>query len=66
MDARLRRPLVALAGVVCLTLPWLALRGLGVVARLPVSVVILVSGVAVIRAASVLTWGAETAFIHGI
>jgi cation:H+ antiporter len=61
MGNRLRHPLTALAGVVCLTLPWLALRGLGLVPTLPVPVVILVSGVAVIGAAFVLTWGAETA-----
>jgi len=57
----LRHPLVALAAVVALTLPWLALRGLGIVPTLPVAAVILASGVAVIGAAFVLTWGAEAA-----
>ncbi len=58
---RLRHPLVAFAAVVALTIPWLLLRGLGLVATLPVTAVILVSGVAVVGAAFVLTWGAETA-----
>ncbi|MFB6300420.1 MAG: sodium:calcium antiporter [Halobacteriales archaeon] len=61
MNDSLRHPLLALAGVVALTLPWLALRGLGLVPTLPVAAVILVSGIAVIGAAFVLTWGAETA-----
>jgi len=61
MWERFRHPLVALAAVVGLTLPWLALRGLGFVPSTPVAVVILVSGVAVIGAAFVLTWAAETA-----
>jgi len=59
--SRLRHPLVAVAGVVALTVPWLALRGLGLVPALPVSAVIAASGVAVVGAAFVLTWGAETA-----
>ncbi|MEE6209428.1 sodium:calcium antiporter [Salarchaeum sp. III] len=61
MLRRLRHPLVALAAVIALTVPWLVVRGLGLVPSLPVSGVILVSGVAVIGAAFVLTWGAETA-----
>jgi cation:H+ antiporter len=56
-----RHPLLALAGVVCLTLPWLGVRGTGLLATLPVSAVIPTSGVAVIGAAFVLTWAAETA-----
>jgi len=59
--SRLRHPLLALAAVIALTIPWLLLRGLSLVPTLPVSAVILVSGVAVIGAAFVLTWGAETA-----
>jgi len=58
-----RRPLLALAAVVALTLPWLAARGLGLVPTLAVTVVILLSGVAVIGAAFLLTWAAETAEI---
>jgi cation:H+ antiporter len=61
MLGRLRHPLVAMAAVVALTVPWVAVRALGFVSALPVSGVILVSGVAVIGAAFVLTWGAETA-----
>jgi cation:H+ antiporter len=63
MTTRLRHPLLAVVGVVGLTLPWLLLRGLGQVPELPIPVVILASGVAVIGAAFVLTWGAETAEI---
>lgn len=61
MGSRMRHPLLALAGVIALTIPWLLLRGLGLVPSLPVFGVILSSGVAVIGAAFVLTWGAETA-----
>lgn len=61
MSRRIRHPLLALAGVICLTLPWLGFWGLGLVATLPVTAVILISGVAVIGAAFVLTWAAETA-----
>ncbi|MFB6311291.1 MAG: sodium:calcium antiporter [Salinirussus sp.] len=61
MSSRLRHPLLALAGVIALTIPWLLIRGLGLVPSLPVSAVILTSGVAVIGAAFVLTWAAETA-----
>ena len=61
MPSRLRHPLVALAGVVALTVPWLAVRGLGLVSSLPVGAVIVTSGVAVVGAAFVLTWAAETA-----
>jgi len=63
MTGRPRHPLLALAAVIALTIPWLVLRGLGLVSTFPVSGVILVSGVAVIGAAFVLTWGAETAEI---
>jgi len=59
--SRVRHPLLALVGVVALTIPWLTLRGLGFVPSLPVSGVILSSGIAVIGAAFLLTWGAETA-----
>jgi len=59
--SRLRHPLLALLGVVSLTLPWLALRALGLVPALPTVGVIVVSGVSVIGAAFVLTWGAEAA-----
>jgi len=61
MLRRLRHPLVALAAVLALTIPWLVVWGLDLVSTLPVSGRILVSGVAVIGAAFVLTWGAETA-----
>lgn len=63
MTNRIRHPLLALAGVVALTVPWLLIRGVGLVPTLPIPVVILLSGVAVIGAAFVLTWGAETAEI---
>jgi len=58
---RLRHPLVVLGAVVALTAPWLLFRGFGLVSTLPVSGVVLASGVAVVGAAFVLTWGAETA-----
>lgn len=61
MGRGLRHPLVALAAVVALTLPWLGIRVLGRVDAVPVGGVISVSGVAVIGAAFVLTWAAETA-----
>ena len=61
MTARARHPLLPLAAVVALTLPWLVLRGLGLVGTLSTVVVILTSGISVIGAAFVLTWGAETA-----
>ncbi|MFB6081590.1 MAG: sodium:calcium antiporter [Halanaeroarchaeum sp.] len=61
MSRRLRHPLLALGGVIALTIPWVLLRGLGLVSTLPVLGVILSSGVAVIGAAFVLTWAAETA-----
>jgi cation:H+ antiporter len=61
MSGRIRHPLLAVAGVVCLTLPWLSLRAFGRVSTIPTAAIIAVSGVAVIGAAFVLTWGAETA-----
>ncbi len=61
MGQKLRHPLTALAAVVALTLPWVAIRGLGIVKSLSTVTVILVSGVSVIGAAFVLTWAAETA-----
>jgi cation:H+ antiporter len=51
--------------VVALTVPWVVVRASGFVSALPVSGVIAVSGVAVIGAAFVLTWGAETAAVDG-
>ncbi|WP_255196893.1 sodium:calcium antiporter [Halorarius litoreus] len=56
-----RRSLLALAAVTLLTIPWLALRGLGMVETLPTVAVIATSGVAVVGAAFLLTWAAETA-----
>jgi cation:H+ antiporter len=61
MKNRLRHPLLPLAAVSGLTLPWLALQSFGLVPTLPIFVVILVSGISVIGAAFVLTWGAEPA-----
>ena len=63
MLGRLRHPVVALVAVLSLTLPWLAVRGFGLTPMLPVTGVILSSGTAVIGAAFVLTWAAETAEI---
>ncbi|MFB6219296.1 MAG: sodium:calcium antiporter [Halobacteriaceae archaeon] len=56
-----RHPLLAVAAVVALTLPWVAVRAAGLVGSLSPVAVILTSGVAVVGAAFVLTWGAETA-----
>ncbi|MDY7083065.1 MAG: sodium:calcium antiporter, partial [Halobacteria archaeon] len=61
LPSRLRHPLTALAAVVSLTLPWVALRASGLVQSLPTLGVIAVSGIAVVGAAFVLTWAAETA-----
>jgi cation:H+ antiporter len=58
---RLKHPLVAVAAVVSLTLPWVGLWATGNIAALSTVGVILTSGVAVIGAAFVLTWAAETA-----
>ncbi|GGL51935.1 sodium:calcium antiporter [Halocalculus aciditolerans] len=58
---RLRHPLVALAGVVALTVPWLAVVALGWTSSLGTVAVVAASGVAVVGAAFVLTWAAETA-----
>lgn len=54
-------PLVPLAVVVALTLPWVGLWAAGAVSSLSSVGVILVSGVAVVGAAFLLTWAAETA-----
>ncbi|MFC7167313.1 sodium:calcium antiporter [Halospeciosus flavus] len=59
MVLRVRHPRSAVAGAVALTLPWLAVRALGV--SLGPAVTVAVSGVAVLGAAFLLTWGAETA-----
>lgn len=56
-----RRPLLALVAVFLVTLPWVFIRGFGFVGALSTPLVIIVSGVAVIGAAFILTWGAETA-----
>lgn len=61
MAPRVRHPLTALAGVVALTLPWVLLRTFGVASELSTVVVIATTGIAVIGAAFVLTWAAETA-----
>jgi len=61
MVRRPRHPLFALVAVVSLTLPWVGLWPADAVGVLSTLAVILVSGVAVIGAAFVLTWGAETA-----
>jgi len=58
---RLRNPLVVFGAAVGLTVPWLLFWGLGLVSALPVSGVVFASGVAVVGAAFVLTWAAETA-----
>ena len=57
----LRHPLTAVAAVVALTLPWVILRGVGAAENLSTTGVILASGVAVLGAAFILTWAAETA-----
>ena len=61
MRVNTRHPLVAVLAVALLTVPWLVIRGFGLVDDLPTAVVILVSGVSVIGAAFILTWAAETA-----
>ncbi len=58
---RSRHPLTALAAVVAVTLPWVLLRLTGLATALPTGLTILTSGVAVLGAAFVLTWAAETA-----
>ena len=58
---RLRHPVAALAAVVALTLPWVALRLGGATDSLSTVGVIVTSGVAVLGAAFLLTWAAETA-----
>jgi cation:H+ antiporter len=61
MRSNVRHPLLALFGVILLTVPWLGVRGAGLVGSLPTVGVIGTSGVAVIGAAFILTWAAETA-----
>ena len=61
MRVNTRHPLVAVLAVALLTVPWLVIRGFGLVDDLPTAVVILGSGVSVIGAAFILTWAAETA-----
>ena len=61
MRAPVRHPLLIMAGVVLLTLPWLVVRGSGLVSRLSTAAVIGLTGLAVIGAAFLLTWAAETA-----
>jgi cation:H+ antiporter len=58
---QLRHPLTAIALVVALTLPWLLLRVTGRAGSVPTLGVIALSGIAVLGAAFILTWGAETA-----
>ncbi|MFB6266132.1 MAG: sodium:calcium antiporter [Halodesulfurarchaeum sp.] len=58
---RVRHPLVALALVVLLTVPWVGLWASGKIVSLSTGTVIGMSGVAVLGAAFVLTWAAETA-----
>ncbi len=58
---RFRHPLVALGAVGALTLPWVLVWASGGVPRLSTVAVILLSGTAVIGAAFILTWAAETA-----
>lgn len=55
MGWNFRHPIVALIAVAALTVPWLAVLGLGLVDSLSTVVVILSSGVAVIGAAFILT-----------
>ncbi|WP_423750674.1 sodium:calcium antiporter [Salinirarus marinus] len=56
-----RHPLTALGLVVVLTLPWVIVRLTGRTTALSTPAVIATSGVAVLGAAFVLTWAAETA-----
>ncbi|MDZ7701532.1 MAG: hypothetical protein U5J98_05390 [Halobacteriales archaeon] len=56
-----RHPLLAFLVVVLLTLPWVGVRAAGAVSTLSTPAVIVLSGVAVIGAAFVLTWAAESA-----
>lgn len=58
---QLRHPLTAVALVGALTLPWVGLRMTDSVGALSTGAVIVTSGVAVLSAAFLLTWGAETA-----
>jgi len=58
---RFRHPLAAVAIVLALTLPWIWVRVTGAVGGLSSVAVIATSGVAVLGAAFLLTWAAETA-----
>jgi cation:H+ antiporter len=57
----LRHPLVPVVVAAGLAVPWVALVGSGTVAGLGTSLVVLVSGLAVLGASFLLAWGAETA-----
>ncbi|MGZ0746690.1 sodium:calcium antiporter [Haloparvum sp. AD34] len=58
---KLRHPLTAVALVVAITVPWLLVRLTDAVDALSTVAVIATSGVAVLGAAFILTWAAETA-----
>ncbi|MFB6234250.1 MAG: hypothetical protein ABEH81_07345 [Halopenitus sp.] len=58
---KLRHPLTAVAVVVAITIPWLLVRLTDAVDALSTVAVIATSGVAVLGAAFILTWSAETA-----
>jgi len=61
MGRRLRHPLVALAGALALTVPWLTLWATGWAHDLRPATTVAVSGVAILGASFMLAWGAETA-----
>ncbi|WP_135829354.1 sodium:calcium antiporter [Halorussus halobius] len=61
MATRLRHPLVAVAGAVALTLPWLGTYLTDSTAALGTVGTVAVSGVSVLGASFLLAWGAETA-----
>ena len=58
---RLRHPVTAMVGVTALTLPWISFRLVLGTDSLSTGSVIVTSGVAVLGAAFLLTWAAETA-----
>jgi len=57
--SRLRHPLVAVAGALSLTVPWIAVQVLGI--GLSTGQTVFISGVAVLGSSFLLAWAAETA-----
>jgi len=61
MSSRLRHPLVAVAAVVLLSSPWVAISFLSSPEALGSVPTVAVSGLSVLGASFLLAWGAETA-----